>query len=564
MGAQKQQRRVAATLLMALALGGLLLGSTGCAPRRTISSVVVDGRLDGYGTLEASEARTLVAAHGEAVDWEYSYRVGAVVEVLSVSGESGDYALVEDSAAHAPGTYTITSDEDHLEILAFPEASEVSQTLTLHYRVQGVGLRWFDTGEFSWPFIADGERLPVDSVRIHVVLPGEIPQAQVRAWANGPLYSDTTVNADGSIDVVAPDLPPKTGVEVRALFPSEFLPERMVSPWKRTADVLEYENDIALQVAVGRFMDRARRAIGWALGVLGPALALAYTMAYRWTHRAEFRPPFQGEYYRELPADIMPALVSALMSEEIPEGRVLAATVAGLIDRGVLSLACPTQDVESCRLSRVSDPPEHVTRSESSFVTALFDRVVKAETFTLDDFRARASTQEGAQAWDEMIDEFQQKVSDELVVRRYLEHRVTTAGTGFMWLAGVLLGAGLIARVMADSLVPVAIALVASPIVALFARKMRFVTQQSDDLAGKYAGVRNYLRDIGTLEEPLPGTVDHWRPLLTLAVLFGLAEGVVRTLGARLPDVAGRIEVERWLWASELSAAATAGNAKAS
>lgn len=514
--------------------------------------MAVDARVDALGSLEASDVRTLVVPAGTSVDWEYKFRAGAVFEVLGVTGDEGDYVLATEPNAKAPGTYTVAGDDDEAQIVAFPRPSEAPQSLTLRYHVQGAALRYRDTSEFSWPFISETEKLPIDSVRIHVVLPGEVPAADVSGWANGPLYSDATVNADGSVDAVAPELPAKTEVEVRVLFPSDALPDRFKSPWQRTADVEEFENDMAVQIGVARFMDHARHAIGWFFGILTPIVALAYTMAYRWGRRDEFRPAYQGEYYAEQPADVMPAMVSAFMPGEIDADAVISATIADLVGRNVLSLDCPDSDIASCRLSRSGGGlPEHVTRSEKYFVKALFDEVVRADAFTLGDLRQQLSTEDGARAWSRLRDEFQHRVGNELVLRRLLEHRVTYAGTGFMWLAVVTLGVGLIAQSMAEWPPLVVLALLASPVVVLLARTMRFVTQRSEDLAGKYRGLRGYLRDLSSHADPLPASPREWRGLLTLAVLFGLAEGTVATLGERDPQTAGEIGTNRWVWASE-------------
>jgi hypothetical protein len=209
----RRQRYVARILLVALALGGLLVSASGCAPRTTVESVVVNASVDSFGTLEATEERTLVVASGAPIEWDYTFRVGAVFEVLGVSGNGGAYVLAEDPAAEEAGTYTVSGDDDQMQIVAYPRPSDKAQTVTLTYRVQGVALRWNDTSEFSWRFLRDKEKSPVDSVRIHVSLPGEVSKDTVRAWANGPLYSEAAVNDDGSIDVSAPELPAKTELE---------------------------------------------------------------------------------------------------------------------------------------------------------------------------------------------------------------------------------------------------------------------------------------------------------------------------------------------------------------
>lgn len=531
-------------LVSSVLLGVLLSGMVGCARPTPVTAIDVAARVAPDGSMEATETRTVAMPEAGTVTWRFRITSGAVITVHGLSDEQGDYAQTE--AAGQPRTFRVVDEVTHLMIEAQVPASPQPQSLTLRYAVGGAAKRWYDTAEFSWEFIGDTAELPTTKVRARVTLPGEVPVQDVRAWANGPLYSEAVVEQDGTVLFSADDLPAETVVEGRILFPRDALSGRMVSPWKRVHDVLKYETDTTSQIAVRRALDRAGYWLSWVLAILVPLGALGYTLGYRYKRRDEFRAPFSGERYTALPSDLAPAQVSALMHGGSPDARAAAVALGDLIDRGALRLEPLAEGGAGLALSRVPGAHGELERADARLVCGLFDELMAAERFTLAEMRARLETPEGARVWGGILEEYGEKVHGELVMRRLYEHRVTRAGTWSIRLAMLVVAQGLVSTWKTESAVPLLLGLLAGLGIERLAQGMRTVVQPAADLVAKYQGLQRYLGAPGGASVLHTGATVRAR-FLALAALWGSAGELVDAWRGEAPEALADPAVHTWV-----------------
>jgi uncharacterized membrane protein len=60
---------------------------------------------------------------------------------------------------------------------------------------------------------------------------------------------------------------------------------------------------------------------------------------------------------------------------------------------------------------------------------------------------------------------------------------------------------------------------------------------EAAELHAQYKALRRYLKDFGRLDEKPPDAVVLWRQFLVFAVVFGIADEVVKNLRIKVPEV---------------------------
>jgi len=68
-------------------------------------------------------------------------------------------------------------------------------------------------------------------------------------------------------------------------------------------------------------------------------------------------------------------------------------------------------------------------------------------------------------------------------------------------------------------------------------RAMQRRTAAGAEVYAKYRGVYNYMRDFGRMEEKPPTSVVLWQQFLVLAVVFGIADQVMKSMQVKVPEV---------------------------
>ena len=127
-------------------------------------------------------------------------------------------------------------------------------------------------------------------------------------------------------------------------------------------------------------------------------------------------------------------------------------------------------------------------------------------------------------------------VKSEGVRRRYLEPHATRMA----WIGAGSAVAGIAAAVAAAVFTGWLWFLVGAPVcVALLflARAIKRRSPEAAELHAQYAALERYLKDFGRLQEKPPDAVVLWEHFLVYAVVFGIADQVVKAMTVKAPEV---------------------------
>jgi len=218
-----------------------------------------------------------------------------------------------------------------------------------------------------------------------------------------------------------------------------------------------------------------------------------------------------------------------------------------LIDRGVIGiervmyeqkalLGLSTKQVETYRLDRRKEAEKNLTASEKRLIDLIFRDMAVADSVTMEELKELAKKQSKAQIWSSGMGLFKSKAVEDITKQDLLEAKGGRAVGMFVALGVLTSMTGLLPVVFGGSgwFIPWTL-LIGGVIVGLGTRMSRR-SPEAAELAAKYEGVRNYMRDFGRMDEKPPESVILWRHFLTLAVVFGMADQVIRDLQLKVPE----------------------------
>ena len=555
--------RAGAVVALAMAAAIALGVPSAFAKSYEMTRVWIDAQVAPDGSMTVTEERTYdFTGEYTFAYWELDYGHASDIEVLGISGPEGEYAFSDiygEDPNRTPQTYTVADNGVVVDARAYFRAADTEHTLTLRYRVAGAAKRWQDTGELYWKFIGDRWDLPSEDIRVHISLPGGVTRDDVRAWAHGPLEGEVVLNDDGTVDLILAKLPALTFVEARVAFPAEVLAAAPVEPQDRLQTILDEEGAWAREANQKRFWSRIAYWGSLLLVAIVPIVALIATVRYWLKHGKEHKTTFQGDYYRDLPSDMPPGQVSALMNMGAPSDTAFPATLMDLIDRGVVGIertahedkvlfGLSSKQVETYRLTRRRDAEKGLAGSEKRVIELIFRDMAAADTVTMEELKELAKKKGKADIWGSGVSLFRSKAEEEIAKRGLLEAKGGKAVGGFVALGVATAALGMLPIVLGSSIWPLVWTLPVGAAIIGFGTQMKRRSPEAAELAAQYEGVRNYLKDFGRMDEKPPESVVLWRHFLTLAVVFGIADQVIKSLQMKVPQVMTDPMMGTWMW----------------
>ncbi len=191
-------------------------------------------------------------------------------------------------------------------------------------------------------------------------------------------------------------------------------------------------------------------------------------------------------------------------------------------------------DTVSYRLTLHDEGLAELLPYERDLLEFLFHQIAEGPTFVLSELKELAKEKRtefatGYSGWMAMV-------KSEGVRRRYLEPHATRMA----WIGAGSAVAGIAAAVAAAVFtgwlwflvgVPVCVALL------FLARAIKRRSPEAAELHAQYAALERYLKDFGRLQEKPPDAVVLWEHFLVYAVVFGIADQVVKAMTVKAPEV---------------------------
>jgi uncharacterized membrane protein len=541
-------------VLFAFAIGltafaGLAAGPA-AAKDFSITAVNIDATVRPNGDLRVHESRTLdFSGAFSFVYWDLSAKGSSGIDVTRASGPGADgtgiveYKPTQAPWAKPPGTYFVSGTEP-VRMQLFFSVADTSAQFSVDYVARGAAKRWSDVAELYWQFVGDQATVPADHVRVTVHLPAGVTRGQVRAWAHGPLWGNVAIEPDASVVMTVDPLPSGTFVEGRILFPAAALAKAKPTAGAREAVVLTEEKKWADEANRARFWARVKVIFWSAVGLGFPLVALVLVIVLYIKYGREPKTQFQAQYWRDIPQPpLPPALVGFIWRMGSVARDDATATLLDLVNRKVIDIERVTvhkerllgkDDTVTYKLTLHDERLEELLPYERHLVTFLFHEIAESPTLVLSELRELAKTHrtafaKGYSTWTTMT-------TKEGELRNYLDakaDRMAFTGAALAFVGAVAAGA---AAIFSGWLwfftgIPVCVVLV------FVSRTIKRRSQEAAELHAQYAALERYLKDFGRLQEKPPDAVVLWEQFLVYAVVFGIADEVVKAMTVKVPDV---------------------------
>ena len=546
-------RMLLAASLLVFSLAALAVApAIASAKEYSIASISIGAVVDANGDVHVAEERK-VAFSGQFhwVQWELKKKGSDGIGLQGVSslknGAEQPFTLVEGDATQ-PGTYSVVDNGDSLLVRLAIDETDSTLPLRITYFAKGAAKAYSDTCELYWQFIGDGTSVSTGPVHIEITPPVALTKDQVKAWAHGPLTGTVAIGSDGKVTLDVPELPANTFVEARVLYPTGSLASAPSVGGPRLQAVLAEEAKWANEANAER--TRARLGLWLALGISG-LLSLGGLFFGLWAflrHGREYRPEFPGGYLREDPRpDLPPAVVGALWRFGKVSDVDIAATLMDLADKKVIAMRPAVEhhdgvfgigahDEQTFELGLNPNPPDGVIGiTDRILLDLLFSDIGTASAVTLGDIKAYAKS--NAKEFSESIKRWKDACQGVADGQQLFEGQSWSWQIGMFALAVAIAVVGFFSAVWGGTAWPLVMAIPSAIAVAIMAAYMLRRSRQGNELYAHYKALRDFLRDFSRLKEAPPQSVVIWNRFLVLAVVFGIAEEVIRQVAVAVPAV---------------------------
>lgn len=556
-----RQRSLPMVLAVLFILAAVLMGGPAAAYAKSyeMGPVDIDAVVNVDGTLDVTERRTFTFdGDFSSVFWRLDtsgIRIDDVSlgEVLS-DGTLRPYGYTDDILeieGRVPGQFSVTDQGSQLEVAAYFRKDSEDLVVQLGYTVHGGVKRYEDVAELYWQAIGSEWDVATSDVTVRIGLP--VPEGapvdpgdNVRIWAHGPLTGEISMEDSSTVLATVPTVYPGEFVEPRVIFPEEWLSEADVTPGVVLPGILEEEQRDA--DAANRAREESRRLVGaanWGTPAVGAGLLGAMFLAWsRWGK--EHKPSFDQPYWREVPDDLPAGSVGSLMNWGMVSNNDFTATLMDLSTRGVVKLervqtmrdtlfgARAEEDyqirLDRARAAQLTDPIDREA------IDLLFQTVGRgADTVMFKDIEAFGKR--SPERFSSAMDSWKSVAGAPVRTRGYIENKGLFVGVPLL-IGAVMLGIGaFMAGATLGTWIPAVVAAVVFAVAIVLAVNMRRRSVEGAELHAKYGALKSYLQDFSRLDEAIPQQVVLWERFLVMAVVFGIADQVIRQMKVVVPQV---------------------------
>ena len=541
-----------ALLTFAIATAGLSAPSVALAKSIEIADLRIVGTFDVRGDLHVDEVRTIdVSGSYSWVEWRLNTQ-GHELDVTGVAVQdpndpTKDVALAKtDPGAESQGQYSVSQDGDAVVVHVAIDATDQLYRIRLSYSVVGVATRWSDCSELYWMAVGADTSIPTRHVEVDVVPPASVSAAEVMFWGHGPLNGQTAIGATGIVTLTVDDLPASTFVEVRAIYPAGLLAGLPVGTTPRK-DAIVAEEQVLINDANAQ-RERAR-IVYWVVIAAAALVSLGILAFVIWAfirHGREYPSEFPGGYLREDPMpELHPAVVGALWRMGDAADSDVAATLMELADKKIITMSPANVDSpglggvfgghkDTYVLARVAGakPPHPL---DEQLMGILFDDAGDGKTIDLVALKEYAKA--NAKSYSSSVSEWKKAAGAEVTSLGLLESDSKSFQIATGLLAGVLLVAGFVGFGAIGSWIPLGFTIPVAIVCIVLTLFMRRRSQKGNELYVRYRALRDYLKDFSRLNEAPPASVILWNRFLVLAVVFGIADEVIKQLHDVAPQI---------------------------
>ncbi|MDR2672467.1 MAG: DUF2207 domain-containing protein [Coriobacteriales bacterium] len=522
--------------------------------------VRIDAEVSSDGSMRVVEQRSFDFDGSFSTVWwnlptaKQGGNVGITVDSVALRYDSrgGDFSalsLVPFKTAWrtsgGPGldSYSVDNQSGTVDPYVFFTVTDETITVKLTYTVSGALNTYLDVAELYWKFVGPGWQVDSHDVTTTITLPvptGTTPvEGDIRAWGHGDLTGSVSLLATGAsfkLNRVAAG----SFAEARVVFPVGWASDVAVqNNTNGLAGIIAEETAWAEEANAKR--EQARLFVGLALGVCFLLVAGAFVLW--WFKGREYKPAFAEKYWRDYPSDDHPAVLGALWNWGKVGTAEISATLLKLTNEGVVSLdrtvsqgAFGREKVDYL-LSLNTEKCAQVTNTIDREALDLFFGTIGSGAQQVAFSQIAAYGKTSPESLLAVTNGWKSLVAEQAQSKGYFEVTGNVLRVVLIVVAVLLIGLGGIGLGFAGEIILAVVPFVCAVLIFIIASGMRRRSKEAVELYARCRALRNWLADFSNLAEAIPTDVKVWNHFLVFAVVFGVADKVIKQLQIKLPQI---------------------------
>lgn len=431
-------------------------------------------------------------------------------------GNEIPYIQVEDAKKGDNQVFKVNNEGKSIVLQIFSPSEDEIKTFRIEYTVKNVATKYADTGELYYKFLGDENETPIDFLGINIKLPGKITD-KVKIFAHGPTNGKINFSGDNMVRAEVEKVPKNTFVEVRILFPTDFIPNSTNIVNRNAYDDIIEEELSYIQELKEREIRREKRknifnnvSIAYS-GVLIVALAVAYSKLRRKENIYELS-------HIKSNTDDSPALVSLLVRGHISI-QALMATIFDLARRGFISIEEDNKKkIDSFRLVRLDKKEDSLSNHEKLLLEWLFDKMGDGKTVNSTDIKYYGKLQQGE--FYNYYNSWTKAIKEEAKEKGYYDEKAKSFGIALVILATISLLVSFFS--MAFKAIFGGLLLIISIVALIYGVSMFW--RKSDYGYAQIKKWRNFMKELRKSSKSL--NIEDLTLSLDRALIYGLALGI--------------------------------------
>ena len=345
----------------------------------TISNWQVDSKIMDNGDLEIVEDIT----------FEFNEYFNGVFREIILEGTDGidnihvselvenkevNYNLDTDAEKGDTNVYLLDEDDDSVNIQIFSPSEEEQKTFRIKYVVKNVSVKYNDIGELYYKFLGDENSTSIGFFEVNIELAGTITD-KTKIYAHGPSNGIINFSKDNTIKAEVENVPQDTYVELRVVFPTEFISSSSNLVKEDGYDKIVEEELSYIQEIENKAIKREERKeqFNYISIMLTIVLLLAMAIIYGKSRRKVSMYDIANSKID----DNSPAIVDRVINGVVSSNSLMA-TIYDLARRGYLSIEDEEnsqKENENIRIIKLYKSRELLLRHEEYLMNWLFNDI---------------------------------------------------------------------------------------------------------------------------------------------------------------------------------------------
>lgn len=459
------------------------------------------------------------------------------------------YNMVNDAKKGEDGVFVVNDEVNKKIIKIFSPSEDETKTFRVSYLVKNVAVRYRDIGELYYKFLGDENSTIIDSFTVNIKLPFADKENNVRIFAHGPLNGQIHKENDYTYVLHVTDVPKKTYIEGRILFPTEFIPQsNNIVDKNNLTNILEEEASFQEKIAKDLEKRESLKNILKKVSILTSIFSLALFILFLIMFRRD-KNHTTIEVNASIPEDCTPA-VAAYLNSTIISSNAIIATILDLFRKGYIRVKNKenpdnnTQDQDFIILKE-REIDDNLLSHEKHFIDWLINKIGNGKSVSMkeiENFSSKNRTE-----FSKLYNDWHKKIKENVYEKGYFDKSKTKYGVLLLILFPIIFTIGVLTLVY-GSLFGIA-NIIISIVLLAYSTTLFFRFSDLGYIQNKkWKEFKKYMKNINKYSS----TYDFTKYPLDIALIYAIALGIdkntLSNFKIKTKNFAGDYQANSWIY----------------